>query len=195
MSVQRRCRRCGNVATIAYPKIHCAPCTRGLFLPLCAPSAIPLTIVCGPSGAGKSTLVDAFRAPGDIVIDLDAIKEELTGLPRYADLSFSEAAFLRRNDMLAELSRPHNLGPDARAWFIVQAPTKIERRHWRETLQPQSVTVLEVPMVKCMDHIIKDPRRSHQSGHWVNVVIAWWEKYEKDSADVVLTEIPAALVR
>lgn len=194
MRDQRRCRKCGRVATISYPKIHCEGCTKGLFLPLCAPSVVPLIVVCGPSGAGKSTWVQKQMLPGDIVIDLDAIKHELTGVPMYADLSFSESAFLRRNDMLAELSHSSlalkNLGRIAPKWafFIVQAPTAAERAHWRETLQPEYVVTFEVPFATCMDRILKDERRAHQYDHWVNVVQMWWNKYEMDKRDMVLTE-------
>lgn len=103
------------------------------------PSAIPLTILCGPPGAGKSTYVRERIGPNDILIDLDAIQQELSGRAEHQTGSdFLVPALETRNRRLHALA--HNTMHD-RAWFIVPAPDPRERITWGKRLGAEVMTL------------------------------------------------------
>ncbi len=183
---ERICKKCGAKAKIEPPKRHCDDCVQRLFYPPdLLPSLLPLTVVCGPSGSGKSTWVESRRVLGDVVIDIDNIKQTQTGQPLYSSFEFSEPAFLRRNEILRSLSEG-SYAPNARAYLITQSPLIQERQHWRNTLQAVEVIVFEVPAALCLDRILRDKRRAHQVAQWIPIIGKWWTNYQRDSRDTIL---------
>lgn len=99
------------------------------------PSKIFLTIVCGPPCGGKTTYVNQHKAPGDTVIDLDAICRKLRPSYRHwarpqMDSSLLKRALRVRNIMLGRLS----VATSGQAWFIVAAPSEGEREWWKAKL-------------------------------------------------------------
>lgn len=112
------------------------------------PSAIPVTIVCGPPASGKTTYVKANAAPGDTIIDLDAIMVEIDpGFSQWSAISKTlvQSAIRKRNSMLSALSRSAH----GRAWFIVSAPSQQERDWWSKKLNG-TVILLNPGMEECI---------------------------------------------
>ena len=139
------------------------------------PSAIPVTIVCGPPGSGKTTLVGERAGDRDIILDLDEIKAEISGLPLYrAGAEWLERALTERNRRLATLA---HLTGDRRAWFIVGAPRAAERKTWKRLLRADAVEVLPVSPGECSRRIESDPRRADQLGRWDKLIDDWWRAY------------------
>lgn len=149
-------------------------------------SALPLTIVSGPPGAGKSTWVSERAAPGDVVIDLDEIIAELSGLPLYhAGLEWLSRGLQRRSELLASLA---GAGDRTRhAWFIVSAPTKAERAMWKNALGAVQVVVIETPADACADRIRQDARRpaAVQLEH-VSAARTWWTQYARRNGEIAV---------
>jgi 5-methylcytosine-specific restriction protein A len=146
------------------------------------PSAIPLVIVCGPPAAGKSTYVRDRAGPGDLVIDLDVIKSQISGLPLHAwDSQYLRPALVRRNELLAELSSQPPAWP--RAWFIVGAPTARWRGWWRQHLQPERIVVLETPDSICLARIAEAADRASIRAQQSEAVARWWNNYQPAPSD------------
>jgi shikimate kinase len=142
------------------------------------PSAIPLTIVCGPPASGKTTWVLERAKSTDLIIDLDQIKQELSGQPFYhAGDEWVEPALLKRNALLAGLSRPSN---HTAAWFIATAGWASHRRHWAYMLRPIEVVVLSVPLEVCIARIRADDRRAHCTDKHIALARQWWDRYTAD---------------
>jgi shikimate kinase len=140
------------------------------------PSVCPLTIVCGPPGSGKSTWVNRRKAPGDCVIDLDEIRAAITDKPLYnaTDELSLQAAVVQRNYMLHDISwklYDH-------AYFILGAPTAVEREWWSDRLKPVDVIVLNTPLEECIKRIQSDSRRPENiKRQHIAAAQRWWQRY------------------
>lgn len=143
------------------------------------PSAIPLTIVYGPPAAGKSTYVRGHKAPGDIVIDLGAIRAGLAGTVEYdAPSGLLRPAIEKRNRLLRSLASETR---SVKAWFIVGAPTQREREYWNEALRPTDTVMLDTPEDVCIARIKNDPLRRNRiipEEQQVQAVRRWWALYD-----------------
>lgn len=135
-------------------------------------SAVPLTIVCGPPASGKSTYVKERAGPGDLVIDLDAIRFGSAWARRRVTTSEElREALVRRNDMLRRLSDPDGFN---RAWFIVAAGQRRERLHWQAMLGGELV-VLKASADVCIERIRADRKRAAIADQLIGAVRDWWE--------------------
>lgn len=89
--------------------------------------ACPVVLVTGSPGSGKTTYARQHAGPLDTVIDLDECFRIVTGRHGHeADQRFLSAALWERNRQLADLSRKQQ----GKAFFIVSAPTTMERNWW-----------------------------------------------------------------
>lgn len=144
------------------------------------PSAIPLTIVFGPPAGGKTTYVQERAGPDDLVIDLDVIRMQVSGLPMYQGRQeWVEPALLRRNALLRSLATDT---AHARAWFIVSAPTREERQWWTDQLKPVHAELLAPPLDVCIDRITRDARRSGQHEAFIGLARQWFERAASEEA-------------
>lgn len=151
------------------------------------PSAIPLTILCGPPGSGKTKYAQVHAAPNDIIIDLDAIRSDITGAPWYSenDSSILGATLQRRNRMLSNLSRESGKA----AWFIVSAPRAEDRQFWKDNLKPSQVLIFTTPANECKRRIQLDERRADQANKFETLAIKWWNEYTRALDETVITLI------
>lgn len=103
------------------------------------PSGIPLTILCGPPCSGKTTYIAQHAKPSDVVIDLDAIASDLkSGYTHWTGQLTSDLlnkCIRVRNAMLGSLERR----TQGNAWFIVSAPTTVERDWWKRKMGAEIV--------------------------------------------------------
>lgn len=155
-----------------------------LLRPDISPPGVPVTVVAGCPGAGKSAYVETHAAIGDIVIDLDQIKSELSGNLVHQTGSEPEllrAALLERNSRLGALASANT----GRAWLVCGAPTVLERRHWRRVLRAE-IVVLETPVLIAAERMRKDRTRTGQAAAMTGWAQRWWSQYVADSLDTII---------
>lgn len=137
------------------------------------PSRIPLTIVCGPPGAGKSTYLRQHVGPEDVVIDLDQIKGQMSGLGEHqtTNKELIPLALEERNRRLRALSTDTT---HKRAWFVVSAPDPDDRRLWA-TMLGGTVELIATPLEVCIQRIKADTARVGHRSRMIAAATAWWD--------------------
>jgi 5-methylcytosine-specific restriction protein A len=141
-----------------------------------------LTLVCGPPGSGKTTYCQLHAGPEDNVIDLDAIRSELSGAPFFkASSHWLIPALKERNKRLIKLAE----NKAGQVFFIVSAPTSRERQWWVEKLGVWEVVVLAVPKTECVRRCENDGARSAGKDYRYLIGL-WWKKYTPRRGDIVL---------
>ncbi|WP_199556241.1 HNH endonuclease [Sandaracinobacteroides hominis] len=142
-------------------------------------SAVPVVLVCGPSGAGKSTWARKHAGPADLILDLDDIKQQVSGLPRYATSREVLAKALKaRNAILSGLWREQRYD---HVFFIVGAPTSAERTWWIGQLGGR-VELIATPLDECLRRITADPERTTEVARMIRAAQRWWLKHAEDTA-------------
>ena len=153
--------------------------------PFPGPLERPLTVVCGPPGAGKTTYVASHAQPGDLVVDLDAIKSELSGLPPYHanHEEWRERAMRERNKRLVGLCFPDC--PHPRAWLISSCPLVADRRWWR-ALGAETV-LIRPPIERVLQNISSDARRPPLRAHeHLHAAAEWFKRHSVEATETVL---------
>lgn len=174
------CKRCHSIKT-AREDGRPGRYLRELFWPtiINAP-ALPVTVVCGPPAAGKSTYITKHRGAHDVVIDLDDIVEEQTGIRRAIDEDARRRGLAERNRRLQALATYR--GNAQRAWFATTAPRPQERIRWAAMLHA-TVIVLATPLHECRARVRRDQHRNEGSVWQDRIIDRWWRQYEPCSVD------------
>ncbi len=169
----------------------CAPChatkTRGedsgfheVMYPLDLSRVEGTIVVAGPPAAGKSTLVSRMGEPGDVVCDLDVIKQRVGG-----DLWM---ALQERNAALKRLAD----APPQRLWFQVIAPDAAERSFWARELGGE-VWLLMPEKYECERRAREDTSRRAEAHQRISAIGSWFERYTARPEDKVISGLEQAV--
>ena len=130
-----------------------------------------LVMLCGPPAGGKSTYLMNNCSPGDAVICLDSIMQELTGLSEHDTRPERLHDALRiRNEMLRALSTRRGS-----SWFIVSSPNPRDRLSWRLMLKPSEMIVLAPHLPILARRIKGDPSRRPFVERMIGAAERWWQ--------------------
>lgn len=133
-----------------------------------------MRLVVGPPGSGKSSYVRERVKFGEMVVDVDELFRALTLRPMWEKPPQLIGAVLAVRDYLIESFEP--------AWVISSNAERGYREGMREKYGAE-VVVLETPAEVCLARIEADGRE----GEWGPRVARWWEEYERDERDEVVS--------
>jgi len=164
---QALCAKCHNEKTAKElnPMFHAYPKNFNK-------SNIPVIVVCGPPASGKTTYVREHAGDNDIILDLDAIVEDISGLNRYdVGEEWIPAALIERNKRINALrdDTTHD-----RAWLIVTAGTPKQRKYWEEKLNAE-VRIIPTSKEECIRRIKEDAGRNENAKRLIKAVEEWRE--------------------
>ena len=133
-------------------------------------STKPLVVVYGPPGAGKTTYVHKKAKPGDLVLDLDAIANEMgmtLGLLKSAQIG---RAVAERNNRLRSFARGET--PHPRCWLIATAASMKEQVFWDE--KGASLVLLNPGPTECKKRINQDKTRPEEAKRMQCAAVDRW---------------------
>lgn len=137
-----------------------------------------VTLVTGPPCGGKSTYVQDQRAPGDLVLDLDALLEALSGQAGHDQPEALRPLALDARD--AVLQRLWT-GRHAvrRAWIILCAPTSIDRA-------PFVAKGCRVVLCTASPDTLLRRAKRERPERWVRLVAQWLDVADQYGVDEVV---------
>jgi shikimate kinase len=171
--VQSLCRACHNRKTALEDGRHGG----SLFRPIFKMPGCKVIMVCGAPGSGKSTWAKEQAGEHDLIIDLDEIIAEITGLEIYQaqDKDSLYRGLTRRNHTLQGL---HSLYR-GKVYFIYTGGLASQRRWWKKVLNANEV-IIDTPLKECIARIKKDARRPAEvKERHIKAAFDWWKKYLK----------------
>ncbi|HEY3310634.1 MAG TPA: AAA family ATPase [Anaerolineales bacterium] len=154
-----------------YPKMH---------------KPIPLNVfmVVGPPGSGKNTFVESHKNEFDILIDLDIIKSEIGGLPKYSHFTkdIVDRSIQKRNSIIERMQNIQNSGQQL--WFLIGAPDRADREKWKTILRPVCVYVISCPLEICFRRI--EARNIPTEGELKKAAERWFQDYEPIPGEIII---------
>lgn len=134
-----------------------------------------VVLVCGPPAAGKTTWVAERAAPGDRVVDLDAICRRL-GSP--SDHNHPDGIWRRAREVRAAEESLVARMASGTAWVIRTMPEPERRTRLASAIGATEVVVLATPAGEARSRAAADGRPV-----WTGPLIdRWWQRYQPSSS-------------
>ena len=132
-----------------------------------------VVIVWGPPASGKTTYVKQHMAAGDLVVDLDFIKQAISmaGKTEAADNLLPTALHIR--ELLYQLIARREVSCDT-AWVVASLPRRGEREELQCRLRAEMVRMI-TSMQECIDRAYADDERTDKELQ-VRIIERWFEQ-------------------
>lgn len=134
-----------------------------------------VVLVCGPPAAGKTTWVAERAAPGDRVVDLDAICRRLGSPDGFNHPEHVRAQARRVRTAEETLVARMNAGT---AWVIRTMPDPERRARHAAALGATEVVVLATDAATAKARAVDDDRPAWTAG----VIDRWWDRYRPSTS-------------
>lgn len=145
---------------------------------------IPVSAITGPPASGKNTYIQKQAEPGDVLIDLDAIVQSLSGVGLYrAPVDWLRPALEQRNHLLRESLVNRDI---RHLWFIATAPQAAERVFW-STVLGCDVVRLDVSRTTCERRARRDERRASVLHTHMGAITRWFDSFTPSVDDLVVS--------
>lgn len=134
-------------------------------------------IVYGSPGSGKTTYVKEHKEYGDLVIDLDLIKQSISmeDKTEAPDNLLEYAKSIR--DYLYTMIEQKNI-QSKNVWIVAGLPKKDQRKRLAARLDAELIFI-DSDVQTCIEHIMNDDERKDKEKQ-VQLIDNWFGHYEKD---------------
>lgn len=133
-------------------------------------------IVHGSPGSGKSTYVREHMKRGDLVVDLDLIKQAISMYSREEVVDDLLDTAIAIRDLLYQKIKQRDVCAES-IWVIASLPTRKQRRELAEQLQAELIHV-EATVEECVERILKDVERKDKEFQ-VRLIDKYFGYYQK----------------
>ena len=138
---------------------------------------VPVTvkIVWGSPASGKTTYVKEHMAPGDMVVDLDYIKQSISLADKTdaSDNLLNVAMALR--DKLYEMIRDRDV-EGANVWVVAGLPKEEEREQLRRYLKADEMVHMDATYDECITRAMNDEERRDKEKQ-VRIIDKWFDLF------------------
>lgn len=134
-------------------------------------------IVCGAPGSGKTTYVRQHFSKGDMIVDLDYIKQAIT----MCDRTDAPDELLEVSEAIRELLYKYIEDRRVSAktiWVVSSLPTRQQRQSLIDRLNGELIHI-EATVQECIEHISFDNERKDKQKQ-IDIIDKYFGYYEKD---------------
>jgi len=137
-----------------------------------------VVLVWGPPASGKTTYVREHMRDGDMVVDLDRIKEAISMRHRseVSDELLPVALSIREH--IYGLIERREIPLGTTVWVIAGLADMAERDEVIRRLKPDRMVQMETPKDECIRRALADPERPDKARQ-VQIILRWFEKFAR----------------
>ena len=116
-----------------------------------------IIIVHGAPASGKTTYVHKHKEVGDLIVDLDAIKNAISDCDRGTSETLLDTA-LEVRELLYRLIEERKVDAK-RIWVIALLPTRAQRRELKARLNADELIHIDTSIDDCVSNMLGDKKR------------------------------------
>lgn len=143
---------------------------------------IPINVylVWGPPASGKTSYVREHMRNGDMVVDLDLIKQSISMADKTmaSDVLLDTAISIR--DYIYSLIEKRTMKTDV--WVTAGLPTKKERDAVINKIKPDKVVYIDTPQSICVKQANDDNERTNKDKQ-IEIINKWFRRYYGQSGE------------
>lgn len=138
-----------------------------------------VVVVWGSPGAGKTTYVKQNMQPGDMVVDLDNIKQAISLQGKKAVISnLMPVALNIRSHIYDLIADRQTINADT-VWVVAGLPKQADRDYIKAKLRPNEMKHIDSDRDTCIAHALEDRERIDKEIQ-LKIIYKWFEEYEAD---------------
>lgn len=139
---------------------------------------IDVYIVWGSPASGKTTYVKEHMEQGDLVVDLDLIKQSLSMAYKTSTTDNLLDIALKIRDGIYESIRERDISCN-NVWVVAGLPRKEDRDKLKDYIRATELIHIEATYEECIERANKDPERKDKHKQY-EIINKWFEKYYKE---------------
>ena len=134
-------------------------------------------LIYGSPCSGKSTYLDTVRMPGDLLVDIDRIRQCVSGQPTHIITPVLNQVVFKMRDELMECVR-YRCGRWQRAYIIGGFPLQSERERICDETGAVEIYI-DSTKEKCLARLQENPN-GRDIDSWKRFIGEWWSRYTLD---------------
>jgi predicted kinase len=134
-------------------------------------------IVWGSPASGKTTYVRNNMSLGDLVVDLDNIKQAISMADKTSASDHLLPVALQLRELLYQLIEQRNIECD-NVWIVAGLPQKEEREQLRVRLDAELIFI-DTSKEECINRAMNDKERKDKNIQ-MQIIEKWFKKYYYD---------------
>ena len=131
-------------------------------------------LIYGSPCSGKSTYLEQVMMPGDFIIDLDLMRQCVSGQPRHTIQPQLRSIVFGMRDYLMECVR-YRRGKWQRAYIVGGFPLQAERERICDETGAVEIFI-DTPKDVCISNLEKNPNHRDVEA-WKGFIDEWWSRY------------------
>lgn len=134
-------------------------------------------LIYGSPCSGKSTYLDQVRMPGDLIVDMDLMRQCVSGQPAHVITPALKSIVFGMRDYLMECVR-YRRGKWQRAYIVGGYPLQSERERICDETGAVEIYI-ESTKDQCLARLEKNPN-NRDIESWKRFIDEWWSRYTLD---------------
>ena len=135
-----------------------------------------VVVVWGSPGSGKTTYVKQHMHAGDMVVDLDYIKQAISLQGKTASISNLMPVALDIREHIYDLISKRDIIQTETVWVVAGLPKYDDREYTRRRLRPNDMVHISSSLERCIEQAMNDTDR-HYKDLQVKIIRKWHEDF------------------